>query len=162
VSSRVELTLTPSHAVGLLCALPWLALVLFIAAAASEFGAPVLFMAVPTLMGAVFQYRRTGLLIGQEAVIGLRVEDGQLYACLGSGQDRAVTAAGESRLGAHIAILKLRRSGTISRTYPVVLVTIAPRLCNVPSDAFRRLRVWLRLGPSSGGKASGYQGREIH
>mgnify|MGYP003728650843 CR=1 FL=1 len=30
MSSRIELALIPSHAVGLLCALPWLALTLFL------------------------------------------------------------------------------------------------------------------------------------
>tara|TARA_R110000850_G_scaffold216899_2_gene342356 strand:- start:211 stop:699 length:489 start_codon:yes stop_codon:yes gene_type:complete len=162
VSSRIELTLIPSHAVGLLCALPWLALTLFLVAVASEFGSLILTLVVPSLVGAAFQYRRTGLLAGPAAVTGLRVESEQLYARLRSGQDRAVMVAGESRLGAHFAILKLRYSGTISCTYPVVLVAVTPRFRNIPPDAFRRLRVWLRLGPASGGKASGRQTQEIH
>lgn len=162
MSSRIELTLTPSHAIGLLCALPWLALTLFIIAVASEFGSLILVLVVPSLVGAVFQYRRTGLLVGPEAVTGLRVEGEQLYVSLCSGQDRVVLAGHESRLGAHFAILKLRHSGTISYTYPVVLVAITPRFRNIPSDAFRRLRVWFRLGPASGGEASGCQAQEIH
>ncbi len=120
-------------------------------------------LAIPSLVGAVFQYRRTGLLVGPEAVTELRVEGEQLYVRLRSGQDRAVQVADESRLGAHFAILKLQHSGTISvYTYPVVLVAVTPRFRNIPSDAFRRLRVWLRLGPTSGSKASGRQTQEIH
>jgi len=162
VSSRIELALIPSHAVGLLCALPWLALTLFVAALASEFGSPLLALVIPSLVGAVFQYRRTGLLVGPKAVTGLRVEGEQLYVCLRSGQDRAVLVADESRLGAHFAILKLRHSGTITSTYPVVLVAVTPRFRNIPSDAFRHLRVWLRLGPTSDNKAPGHQTQETH
>ena len=73
MSSRIELALIPSHAVGLLCALPWLALTLFVAALASEFGSSLLALVVPSLVGAVLQYRRTGLLVGPKAVTGLRV-----------------------------------------------------------------------------------------
>ena len=162
MSSRIELALIPSHAVGLLCALPWLALTLFVAAVASEFSPLLLVLAIPSLVGAVFQYRRTGLLVGPAAVTELRVEGEQLYVRLRSGQDRAVQVADESRLGANFAILKLQHSGTISCTYPVVLVAVTPRFRNIPSDAFRRLRVWLRLGPTSGSKASGRQTQEIH
>jgi len=162
VSSRIELTLIPSHAVGLLCALPWMALTLFVAAVASEFGSLIMVLVIPSLVGAVFQYRRTGLLLGPAAVTGLRVEGGQLYVGLGSGQTHVVLVESESRLGAHFAILKLRHSGTTSYTYPVVLVAVTPRFRNIPSDAFRRFRVWLRLGPTSGSKASGRQTQEIH
>ncbi|MDF0751933.1 hypothetical protein NLU14_17015 [Marinobacter sp. 71-i] len=160
MSSRIELRLSPSHAVGLVCALPWLTLAVLVAALASEFGYGFLILFMPVLAGAFFQYRRNGLLEGPNAVTGLRIENGRIYACFGSGSEHAVLVASESRMGSRFAVLKLRQSGTISITHPVVLVTFAPWLCNTSPEASRRLRVWLRLGPSPGAKESGNQVQE--
>lgn len=148
----------PSHPVAIFCALPWLLLTALVALLASDHGLVLLLLVTPTFAGAIFQYCRNGLLSGSNAVVGLRKENQQLYARLGSGSEVAVTPSGESRVSAGFAILKLRRIGTISTTYPVVLVALTPRLCNTSPEAFRQLRVWLRLGPSTGsGKAAGQQ-----
>lgn len=158
MSNRIDLQISPSHPVAFLCALPWLALTVLAAMFTSSqvLAMPVLVIAV--LSGAILQYLRSGLLTGQNAVTRLRVENQQLYARLRSGSDIAVVAADESRVGAGVAILKLRRTGSTLSTYPVVLVALTPGLCNVSPEAFRQLRVWLRLGPSSEtGKAGGRQ-----
>jgi toxin CptA len=134
--------------VAFLCALPWLLLTALAVLLASNHGLALLALTAPAFAGAVFQYRRSGLLSGPEAVLCLRVENQQLYARLGSGSEYAVIPADESRLGSRFAALKLRRIGSISGTYPVVLVAFTPWLCNTSPEAFRQLRVWLRLGPS--------------
>ncbi len=132
---------------GILCTLPWLLLTALMALLARDHGLVLLLLITLTSAGAIFQYRRNGLLSGPNAVVGLKVENQQLYARLGAGEeDVAVLPSGESRVSAGFTILKLRRAGTISGTYPVVLVALAPRLCNTSPEAFRQLRVWLRLG----------------
>ncbi|MDK8464678.1 hypothetical protein [Marinobacter sp. SS13-12] len=146
MSSRINLPISPSHPVGILCALPWLLLTALMALLASDHGLAGLLLTTLTSAGAIYQYRRNGLLSGPNAVVGLKVENQQLYARLGAGEDVAVLPSGESRVSAGFTILKLRRTGTISGTYPVVLVALTPRLCNTSPEAFRQLRVWLRLG----------------
>lgn len=152
MSSRIDLPISPSHPVAFLCALPWLLLTALVAIVASDHALPLLVLTAPTLAGAAFQYRRNGLLAGPNAVTGLRIENRQLYARLGSGSEHAVLPAGESRMGSRFAILKLRPTGSISGTYPVVLVALTPRFRNTSPEVFRQLRVWLRLGLSSRGK----------
>ncbi|MCR8914930.1 hypothetical protein FDP08_17295 [Marinobacter panjinensis] len=146
MSSRIDLPISPSRPVGILCALPWLLLTALVALLASDHGLALLLLITLTSAGAINQYRRNGLLSGPNAVVGLKVENQQLYARLGEGEDVAVLPYGESRVSAGFTILKLRRTGTISGTYPVVLVALTPRLCNTSPEAFRQLRVWLRLG----------------
>lgn len=158
MSSRIDLPISPSHPVAILCALPWLLLTALVALLASDHGLVLLLLIKLTLVGAIFQYRRNGLLAGAHAVIGLRMENQQLYARLVSGSEVAVLPSDESRVSARFAILKLRRQGSISTTYPVVLAALTPGLCNTSPETFRQLRVWLRLGPSSdAGKAGGQQ-----
>lgn len=150
MSSRIDLPISPSRPVGILCALPWLLLTALMVLLASDHGLVLLLLTTVTSAGAIFQYRRNGLLSGPNAVVGLKVENQQLYARLGAGEgedeDVAVLPCGESRVSAGFTILKLRRTGTISSTYPVVLVVLTPRLCNTSPEAFRQMRVWLRLG----------------
>lgn len=162
MSNQADLRVFPSHAVGLLCALPWLTLAVFVAALASEFGYAFLALIVPVLAGALYQYRQSGLLVGPNVITGLRIENGRLNVCLSSGSQHTVLVAGESRVGARFAILKLQHSGSISKSHSIVLVTFAPWLCNTSPEAFRRLRVWLRLGHSSDAKEPGGQVRDTH
>lgn len=155
MSSRTDLPLRPSHVVGLLCILPWFLMLAFVLLLARDFGHALLALAVPVLAGAVFQYRRTGLLRGRNAVVGLRIDSGRLHACLGNGSVQAVLTADESRVGARFALLKLHSTGSISGTYSVVLIAAGPGLCNTAPEEFRRLRAWLRLGPSAGAQKPG-------
>ncbi|MDL0430561.1 hypothetical protein QPM17_05455 [Marinobacter sp. TBZ242] len=152
MSNRIDLQLLPSHPVAGLCALPWLALTALVVLLANNQGLAMLALAAPTLAGGVFQYCRNGLLSGANAVVGLRVEGQQLYACLASGSEYAVLPGDESRLGARFAILKLQCIDSISGTHPVVLVAFTPWLCNTSPEAFRQLRVWLRLGSPAGAR----------
>ncbi|MCL7944304.1 hypothetical protein [Marinobacter sp. ATCH36] len=131
---------------AILCALPWLLLTALVTLIASDHGLVLLLLTTLTLVGAIFQYRRNGLLSDANSVTGLRIESQHFYARLGSGEEVAVVPAAESRMSAGFAILKLQPAGSISTTYPVVLVALTPWLCNTPPEAFRQLRVWLRLG----------------
>lgn len=158
MSSRIDLRISPSHPVAFLCALPWLLLTALAVLMLSTYGPAWLLLSPFPFAGAIVQYRRSGLLSGPNAVTGLRVENQRLYARLGSGSEVPVLPSGESRVSARFAILKLRRTGSISTRYPVVLVAFTPRLCNTSPDAFRQLRVWLRLGsPADAGKTGGQQ-----
>ncbi len=146
MSSRIDLTLSPSVAAGCLAAIPWLvasALVLIAAAAGKSW----LYALAPlTLAGAVLQYRLNGLLIGPSAVLGLYLENNTLYARLGSGQAEAVSACRSSRLSAKLALLKLQPVASKSSSYPVVILSGQRIAGNLPEEQFRRLRLWLRLG----------------
>lgn len=147
MSSRIELTLTPSVATGLLALVPWLVMLGFLVGAAAA-GKPWLAVGLPVaVVGAVLQYRRSGWLRGKSAISVLRVEGGELSAQLGDGREIAVCATGASRLGARLALLKLRPVGTRVKTYSTILLANTAGLRgNVPEDEFRRLRMWLRLG----------------
>ncbi|MBW0148874.1 hypothetical protein [Marinobacter arenosus] len=149
MSSRIELTLSPSVTIGLLAIVPWLVLFAFLVAAAYG-GKTWLLAGVPVaLAGATIQYRRSGMLVGNSAVTALRLEQGQLSARLGDGRQVSVEAVGTSRLGPRLALLKLRPTGTRVRSYSAILLADSTGLRgNVPEDEFRRLRVWLRLGRS--------------
>ncbi|NMT64153.1 hypothetical protein [Marinobacter orientalis] len=166
MSSRIDLRISPSHPVAFLCALPWLLLTALVALIASDHGLVLVTLVAVTLCGAIFQYRRGGLLAGPDAVVGLRIENRHLYARLRSGADVAVVPADESRMSARFAILKLRCNGSIYRRYPVVLVAFSPGLSNTSPEAFRQLRVWLRLGPGPRASEAGDQQpsnvQEIH
>ncbi|MFN2361469.1 MAG: hypothetical protein ABR522_10410 [Marinobacter sp.] len=157
MSSRIDLRVSPSYPVAFICALPWLLLTALVVLITSGLNPVLLALAAITGSGAIFQYRRTGLLVGANAITGLRVEGEYLYARLGSGKEYPVLTAGESRVSAGFAILKLRRTGTISKTHPVVLAALTPGFGNTSPDAFRQLRVWLRLGRSSAVRQAGDQ-----
>ncbi|MBW7472758.1 hypothetical protein [Marinobacter sp. F4218] len=147
MSSRIELTLIPSVATGLLAIAPWLVLLGFLVAAAYG-DKPWLLAGLPIMLaGAAVQYRRAGRLRGRSAVNALIVEHGQLSARLGDGRQISVKAARTSRLGARLALLKLHPCDTTVKAYSAIL--LANTAClkgNVPEDEFRRLRMWLRLG----------------
>lgn len=149
MSSRIELSLQPSLAAGLVASAPWLAMACFILIAGTANKGLLLLGLIPALVGALFQLRNTGLLSTKRAVTALQVLDGQLYAQLGHSRTTAMEIASSSQLGAHLALLKLRPVGTRSFPYSAILLT-GNRIVrgNVPEDEFRRLRVWLRLGRS--------------
>jgi toxin CptA len=149
VSSRIELTLTPSLPVGVLAVLPWLLLLAFLLIAALA-GKTWLLVAAPiALGGATLQYRSNGLLLGDSSVHGLLIEHGKMYAKTGDNRQVEVLPLAASRIWSGLALLKLRPAGTRSRSYTTILLAPSPgRPGNVSADDFRRLRVWLRLGRS--------------
>lgn len=149
MSSRIELTLTPSLQVGVLAVLPWLLLLGFVLVAGLA-GKVWFLLAVPAaLCGAALQYRSTGLLLGGSAVNGLLVEQGKMFAKTGDNRQVEVRPLASSRVWAGLALLKLRPAGTRFRSYTAILLAPSQgRPGNIAADDFRRLRVWLRLGRS--------------
>ncbi|WP_417517135.1 hypothetical protein [Marinobacter sp.] len=146
VSSRINLTLSRCAAAGCLAAAPWLIASAF-ALIAGAAGKNWMFILAPlALAGAIFQYRRNGLLAGPSAVLGLHQEEDTLYAHLGDGQILAVSPSPASRMCSTAALLKLQPIASKSSTYPVVLLSGKRIAGNVSEDQFRRLRMWLRLG----------------
>ncbi|WP_449286318.1 hypothetical protein [Marinobacter sp. PE14] len=147
MSSRIELTLTPSLLVGLLAVLPWLFLLAFLVMAVLA-GKFWLLVTIPiALWGAALQYRSNGLLLGAGSVSGLLIEQDKLYARIGDNQQVEVIPLASSRIWSGLALLKLRPAGTRFRSYTSLLLAPIPgRSGNVPAEDFRRLRVWLRLG----------------
>ncbi|MBC7183537.1 MAG: hypothetical protein H5U30_08215 [Marinobacter sp.] len=149
MSSRIELTLSPSRLVGLLATIPWLALLIFLMAAALAGKQWLLAVAPVAVAGALRQYRSQGLLRGRHSMSRLFVEQDQLYAATGGERKVPVTAAATSRLWSGLALLKLRPAGTKFRSYSAILMAPSPGTeGNCPKEEFRRLRMWLRLGRS--------------
>jgi len=147
VSSRIDLTLSPSGITGLLACAPWILLGAFALGAALETSLWLL-MGVPvTIVFAWRNFRRYGLLRGPRAVKALRTDSGGITCQFGDGHELPVRISGSSTLSASCLILKLHpqnsRSGSI-----MVLITgkIGPFRANAPEPDFRRLRVWLRIG----------------
>ncbi len=149
MSSRIELALSPSAAVGVLAASPWLALLAFVIIAGAA-GKYWLLPALPLVAtGALIQYRRTGLLRSATSVTALTVDNNQCHAQLADGRIIPVTVSAGSRMGAQLALLKLRPQGSRLVSYSgILLANTAGISGNVAEDDFRRLRVWLRLGRS--------------
>ncbi|MDY6841148.1 MAG: hypothetical protein SV429_06515 [Pseudomonadota bacterium] len=149
MSSRIELTLTPSPLVGILAVLPWLLLLAFLVIAALA-GKIWLLVAAPiALCSARLQYRSNGLLLGGGSVHGLLIEQGKMYAKTGDNRQVQVLPLASSRVWSGLALLKLRPVGARLQSYTTILLAPSPdRPGNVSADEFRRLRVWLRLGRS--------------
>lgn len=146
MSNRIEVTLRPSLAAGLIAATPWIALLGFLLVAAAQASAVLLAPVPLAIAGLVWQTRLTGLLAGPHAVTGLLVENGQLRITLGNGRRQVMTVAPESRLTGRLALLKVVPDDTRFFRWPwqtrlVVIVTT-----NIEPEAFRQFRVWLRLG----------------
>lgn len=147
MSSRTELKLHPSVAAGLIAAIPWLALVVFVLVAATAGKWPLLLALLPAIAAALVQFRRVGLLSGGKAITALRFANGPLEVQLGQSEPRAMAVAGCSQLSARLALLKLTPFDTKFRAYyAVLLADVGALRGNVPPEDFRRLRVWLRLG----------------
>jgi toxin CptA len=147
VSSRIELSLSPSRAAGVLAALPWLILMVFSSVAAPASSLWLLLMLVPAAILAVRQFRRCGLLRGAGAVVALQADADNLTCRIAGGETRSVRICSSSSLGASFLALKLRPADTTSGTM-FVLVLGASSLfgANAPETDFRRLRMWLRAG----------------
>jgi len=147
VSSRIDIRLSPSVSAGLIAILPWLLLLAFACAAASDNRPWMLILAPVAGAGAILHFRRFGLLRGRRPVIGLELEAGRLHAILPGRNAIPVQPCSTSRLGPTLAVLKLRPSDSTSRAYHMILLAPGPWPDgNVCPDQFRRLRQWLRLG----------------
>lgn len=141
--NRIELPLSPSPAVGLIAAAPWLSLTLslLILAAASS---PWLALPAPLLLAGAFnRWRRCGSLSHPQAVTRLLIRGQQLLATLGNGTEIDVQPLAESRLTGPFLFLALRATAGDQRFQSV----LTPH--NTSPEALRRLRVWLRLMPES-------------
>lgn len=148
VSSQIDLTLSRCAVAGFLAATPWLVASVFVLIAGAS-GKHWMYVLAPlTLAGALFQYRRNGLLAGPSAVLGLQQDQNTLYARLGNGQILSVNACASSRISSKIVLLKLQPTTSRFASYPVVLLSGTRIEGNVSEDQFRRLRMWLRLGRS--------------
>lgn len=133
----------------MIAAAPWLVLSLAVLALAAYGPGYLLVFCALGLAGAWWQFHASGLLASRDSVVRLRVSGGRLQAELADGRCFEATAATESRLFSGLALLKLRLHTTKLRPPLVVLVSLAgPSRGNVDADAFRRLRVWLRLAPA--------------
>lgn len=147
MSSRTDLTLSPSGITGLLASAPWILLGAFALGAALETSLWLLMVVPVTLVFAWRNFRRYGLLRGPRAVKALRTDSGGITCQFGDGHETPVRVCASSTLGASCLILKLHpqdsRSGSI-----MVMITgkIGPFQANAPEPEFRRLRVWLRIG----------------
>ncbi|EMP57208.1 hypothetical protein MSNKSG1_01258 [Marinobacter santoriniensis NKSG1] len=149
MSNRIELGLSPCTTVGLIASLPWLAFSAFVSVALSP---------GQTIAGLIFalamtirNFRRLGRTAGCNAIKGLCVRTGRLYAIFQDESEVPVRPSPASRLGAGLTLLKLHPDGTRFRAYHVIL--LAPSRWSkgnvVTPDQFRRLRQWLRLGKPS-------------
>ena len=152
MSSRIDVSLTPSLPAGLIAAAPWLLLAL--AGAVLGFaGEPwFLFLCPAAILGAGWQVQLSGLLRSSASVIRLTVAEGQLNVHLADGRSFPAHPTSDSRLFGGLALLKFRLGGTSLKPPLVVLFSFSNReeaVGNVDPDNFRRLRVWLRLASTS-------------
>jgi len=152
VYSRIEVPLRPHPALALTANLPWFLLTLFCLFAAPYqpglwYGAGM--VSLTTGIWRTAQALRSS----DDSVTGLIIDQDRLRVCYADGRTETVRVAPESRLGARLSILKLVPEAPISAPVPVVLSTL-PGMCNTNACAFRRLRVWLRLGSAQSGDRS--------
>ena len=150
--NRIDIPLRPHPALALAANLPWYLLALFCLVAAS--GQPALWHIAGLISLAIGIWRTArALQSGEDFVTGLIIDQDRLRLCYSDGRTQTVRVAPESRLGARLSILKLVPEAPISAPIPVVLSTL-PGMSNTDADAFRRLRVWLRLGSGQSGDRS--------
>lgn len=150
MSSRIDLTLSPSGSAGVLAILPWFVLGLFAAVAAMESSLLLLAFLPPVCLLGWRCFQRHGLLQSPDAVIGLRTDKSGVTCRLRDGREIGCRIIKSSALGASYLVLKLQTEGTRSRSL-VVLMTANTGLlnANVSGPDFRRLRMWLRIGQPS-------------
>lgn len=133
----------------MIAATPWLVLALAALALALNGPLYLLLLCPAGFGGAVWQFRASGLLARPDSVVALQVVDGHLWAELADGRRFEARPASESRLFGGLALLKLRLAATTLRPPLTVLVQLSGASGgNVQPEAFRRLRVWLRLAPA--------------
>ncbi|WP_152206165.1 hypothetical protein [Marinobacter changyiensis] len=151
MSSRIDVRLYPSLSAGFIVSTPWLvlagsALVIGLA------GMPLLMWFCPVgVAGAIWQFRASGLLASAGSVIQLSIDDDRLFVRLRNGRQFQANASTESRLFGNLALLKLALHDSTLKPPMVVIIALSPRSGaprNSEPEAFRQLRVWLRLsGP---------------
>lgn len=142
--SRIEIPVRPHPVLALLANLPWLVLALFCLFAAPY--EPALWHGAGLVSLAIGIWRiARALQTGPHSVTGLLVDQDRLRLCYPDGRTQTANVAPESRLGGRLSILKLVPEAPISAPVPVVLSAL-PGMSNTDARAFRRLRVWLRLG----------------
>ncbi|MDY6797664.1 MAG: hypothetical protein SVX28_02775 [Pseudomonadota bacterium] len=150
--SRIEVPVRPHPVLALTANLPWLLLALFCLFAASR--QPVFWYSAGLVAMIVGIWRTArALRFGAHSITRLIVEQNQLRLCYPDGRTQTVRVAPETRLGGRLSILKLVPDAPISAPVPVVLSTL-PGMSNTDARAFRRLRVWLRLGGVHNGDRS--------
>ncbi|MBN7771433.1 hypothetical protein KUV44_12855 [Marinobacter daepoensis] len=150
MSSRIELTLSPSWTAGLLACLPWGGLSAAVLTAGLTTTLAACTLLPVTLYLGWQNFRRCGLLTGPGAVTGLTVEGDRLHCALADGRELPASIHGCSTLGATFLALKIRPTGSRSAAMTAILLTPSrPLRANVCKQAFRRLRMWLLVGPAA-------------
>ncbi|PSF10655.1 hypothetical protein C7H09_06855 [Marinobacter fuscus] len=147
-SSRIELALRPSVIAGVLASLPWLMFALALVAGALELTALLLFLAPAALYFGVADFRRCGLLQGKHALLGLSMENGQLYGRFANGHQLPLSLLRCTSISASAVTLKVRAKGLRLNNLTAILLGRNGRFGgNVTEQEFRRFRMWLIAGP---------------
>lgn len=142
--NRIEIPVCRQPVLALILNLPWLMLALFCLLAASHL--PEFWYSAGMLAMIIAAWRTVRhLRPGGSLVTGLLVDHDRLQIRYRDGRMQVAEVAPESRLGARLSILKLVPEAPTSSPVPVILSTL-PGVTNTEPQAFRRLRVWLRLG----------------
>lgn len=142
--SRIEVPVRPHPLLALTANLPWLLLALFCLLAAPR--QPIFWYSAGLAAMVIAIWRTTrALRSGAHSITCLIVDQNQLRLCYPDGRTQTVRVAPETRLGGRLSILKLVPDTPTSAPVPVVLSAL-PGMSNTDTRAFRRLRVWLRLG----------------
>lgn len=150
MSNRIELTLSPSWTAGLLASLPWAGLSAAVLAAGLTTTTAACALLPVTLYLGWQDFRRCGLLTGPTAITGLTIEGDSLHCTLADGRNLPATIHGCSTLGATYLALKVRPTGTRTGSMTTFLLTPSgPFRANVCKQSFRRLRMWLLVGPGA-------------
>lgn len=152
MSSRIDVRLYPSLSAGFIVSVPWLVLA-GSALVIGLSGTPLLIGFCPAgVAGAIWQIRASGLLASAGSVVQLSIDDDQLFVRLRSGSQFQARVSAESRLFGKLALLKLALHDTTLKPPMVVIIALPPRSGaprNSEPEAFRQLRVWLKLsGPA--------------
>lgn len=149
MSSPIEIPIRPCLWVGVLAALPWSGLVVFVLALAHSYGPYFLILSPAALAGAIYQWRLNGRLGLDRSITGLTVTDEALKVQLRSGDGYTVAADSASRVYPRLLVLKLTPLDPTHRSSTVLLWADNNGTGNVPGDLHRQLRAWLRLGFAS-------------
>lgn len=152
VYSRIEVPVRPHPVLALTANLPWLLLALFCLFAAAR--QPIFWYSAGLVALIIGTWRTVqALRSGAHSITSLIVDQNQLRLCYPDGRTQTARVAPETRLGGRLSILKLVPDAPTSGPVPVILSTL-PGMSNTDARAFRRLRVWLRLGGAHNGDSS--------
>ena len=144
--NRIDLSLSPSRAAGLLAAGPWLLLSLAVLIATGYVSAWVALAMPMTLAGALDRWRRFGALSHPRAVIRLVAMGQRLFVTRADHNTTEMRPLPESRLSGRFLYLALEDLQGGDRDQAVLIPLTAGG--NAPPEALRRLRTWLRLMPA--------------